>query len=115
MTIVQIVEPSIQLHYVSAKANSDGVFRMSHKRAALWMIGAIISFTSMAVAGRAISGDLDTFEIMLYRSIIGFLIVVSVAGITGTYREINFKFFQYTEREIFFTSLGKIYGFLRCR
>ena len=115
MTIVQIVEPFIQLHYESAKANSDGVFRMSHKRAALWMIGAIISFTSMAVAGRAISGDLDTFEIMLYRSIIGFLIVVSVAGITGTYREINFEFFQYTEREIFFTSLDKIYGFLHCR
>ena len=67
---------------------------MSHKRAALWMIGAIISFTSMAVAGRAISGHLDTFEIMLYRSIIGFLIVVSGAGITGTYREINFDFFQ---------------------
>ena len=67
---------------------------MSHKRAALWMIGAIISFTSMAVAGRAISGDLDTFEIMLYRSIIGFLIVVSGAGITGTYREINFELFH---------------------
>jgi drug/metabolite transporter (DMT)-like permease len=58
------------------------------------MIGAIISFTSMAVAGRAISGQLDTFEIMLYRSILGFLIVVSMAGITGTYYEINFKFFR---------------------
>jgi drug/metabolite transporter (DMT)-like permease len=58
------------------------------------MIGAIISFTSMAVAGRAISGQLDTFEIMLYRSILGFLIVVSMAGITGAYCEINFKFFR---------------------
>jgi|TARA_B110000240_G_scaffold34957_1_gene38095 drug/metabolite transporter (DMT)-like permease len=67
---------------------------MTHTRAALWMIGAIISFTSMAVAGRTISGQLDTFEIMLYRSILGFLIVVIVAGITGTYREINFKFFR---------------------
>ncbi len=76
------------------------------------MIGAIISFTSMAVAGRAISGQLDTFEIMLYRSILGFLIVVSMAGITGTYCEINFKFFQYISFEIFFILLGKIYGFL---
>ena len=67
---------------------------MTHTRAALWMIGAIISFTSMAVAGRTISGQLDTFEIMLYRSMLGFLIVVIVAGITGTYREINFKFFR---------------------
>ena len=102
MTIVQIVESFIQLHYEVAKANSDGVSRMSHKRAALWMIGAIISFTSMAIAGRAISGDLDTFEIMLYRSIIGFLIVVSMAGITGTYREINFEFFRiHLARNIF--------------
>jgi drug/metabolite transporter (DMT)-like permease len=66
---------------------------VSHNRAALWMIGAIISFTSMAVAGRAISGQLDTFEIMLYRSILGFLIVVSVAQIAGTYQQINFNFF----------------------
>ena len=67
---------------------------MSHTGAGLWMIGAIISFTSMAVAGRAISGQLDTFEIMLYRSILGFLVVVSMAGITGAYCEINFKFFR---------------------
>jgi drug/metabolite transporter (DMT)-like permease len=67
---------------------------VSHAGAGLWMIGAIISFTSMAVAGRAISGQLDTFEIMLYRSILGFLIVVSMAGITGAYYEINFKFFR---------------------
>jgi drug/metabolite transporter (DMT)-like permease len=79
---------------------------VSHTGAGLWMIGAIISFTSMAVAGRAISGQLDTFEIMLYRSILGFLIVVSMAGITGTYYEINFKFFRiHLVRNIFhFTS-----------
>ena len=58
------------------------------------MIGAIISFTSMAVAGRAISGQLDTFEIMLYRSIMGFLIVVFVSRIMGTHHEINLKYFN---------------------
>ena len=52
-------------------------------RAALWMIGAIASFTAMAVAGRAVSFELDTFEIMMYRSFIGMIIVTSVAGITG--------------------------------
>jgi drug/metabolite transporter (DMT)-like permease len=52
-------------------------------RAALWMIGAIASFTAMAVAGRAVSFELDTFEIMMYRSFIGMIIVISVAGITG--------------------------------
>lgn len=52
-------------------------------RACLWMTGAIVSFTLMAIAGRAVSLDLDTFEIMLYRSLIGIVVVVAVAGATG--------------------------------
>ncbi len=52
-------------------------------RAALWMIGAIVSFSSMAVAGRAISLELDTFEIMLYRSLIGIVIVLSAVRLMG--------------------------------
>lgn len=47
--------------------------------AALWMSGAIASFTLLAIAGRAMSVALDTFEIMLYRSTIG-LIIVLIAG-----------------------------------
>ncbi len=52
-------------------------------KAALWMSGAIASFTSMAVAGRALSFELDTFEIMMYRSFVGICIVMSVAVATG--------------------------------
>jgi len=58
-------------------------------RAALWMTGAIASFSLMAVAGRSVSFELDTFEIMLFRSIVGLLIVLVVAGATGTYRQIT--------------------------
>ncbi|MEC8016648.1 MAG: DMT family transporter [Pseudomonadota bacterium] len=58
-------------------------------QAALWMSGAIVSFSSMAIAGRAISLDLDTFEIMLYRSLIGLAVVLAVAGATGHLREIT--------------------------
>ncbi|MFK7870399.1 MAG: DMT family transporter [Roseobacter sp.] len=58
-------------------------------RAAFWMIGAICSFSSMAVAGRELSGALDTFEIMMYRSLFGVFIVVGVAVATGTLRDIN--------------------------
>lgn len=57
--------------------------------AALWMIGAIVSFTSMAVAGRAVSIELDTFEIMLFRSLTGFLIVLIVARAAGTLSQVN--------------------------
>ncbi len=58
-------------------------------RACLWMIGAIASFTSMAVAGRAVSFELDTFEIMLFRSLLGIVIVVAVARYAGTWGQIN--------------------------
>lgn len=58
-------------------------------RAALWMIGAIFSFTAMTVAGRQVSFALDTFEIMLFRSVIGLCIVVAVGGLFGTLRQIN--------------------------
>lgn len=52
-------------------------------RAAIWMIGAILSFSAMAVAGREVSHAHDTFELMLYRSIVGFVVVLSYAISTG--------------------------------
>lgn len=58
-------------------------------RAALWMLGAVASFSSMAVAGRAVSLTLDTFEIMMYRSIVGFILVLAVSRITGHARSIT--------------------------
>ena len=58
-------------------------------RAALWMTGAIASFSSMAVAGRELGSELDTFEIMLYRSLIGIIIVVTAGKVFGTLHEIN--------------------------
>ncbi|GHG80813.1 DMT family transporter [Pseudodonghicola xiamenensis] len=58
-------------------------------RAALWMTGAIISFSAMAVAGRAVSFALDTFEIMMYRSGLGVLIILVFLGVTRGFHQIN--------------------------
>jgi len=58
-------------------------------QAAFWMIGAITSFTLMAISGRTVSVELDTFEIMLFRSITGIIIVVSVAWYGGTLQQIS--------------------------
>lgn len=58
-------------------------------RGCLWMSGAILSFSAMAIAGREVSTNLDTFEIMLYRSLIGFLIVLTVASLAGTRGDIK--------------------------
>ena len=57
--------------------------------AAAWMTGAIISLSSMAIAGRALSGELDTFEMMMYRSFIGVIIIISVGVATGRLSEIR--------------------------
>ncbi|SFS09807.1 DMT family transporter [Yoonia litorea] len=58
-------------------------------QAALWMVGAITSFTLMAIAGRTVSIELDTFEIMLFRSLTGIVVVVAVAWYMGTLKEVG--------------------------
>ena len=58
-------------------------------KAALWMLGAIASFSTMAVAGREVSFALDTFEIMLFRSAVGVIIVAFAAIAFGTWRQIS--------------------------
>ena len=57
--------------------------------AALWMLGAIFSFTMMAIAGRELASDFDTFEIMMWRSAFGLVIVLLLATVTGTRRQIG--------------------------
>lgn len=58
-------------------------------KAALWMLGAISAFMMMAVAGRMVSAAHDTFEIMFYRSVIGFVLVIVVAGAFGRLGEVT--------------------------
>ncbi|MDU8926872.1 DMT family transporter [Alisedimentitalea sp. MJ-SS2] len=60
-------------------------------KAVFWMSGAIFSFSSMAIAGRELSTELDTFEIMMYRSFIGIVIVLAVAAVAGRLNHIHFR------------------------
>lgn len=53
------------------------------------MLGAVASFSSMAVAGREISVELNTFELMMYRSAIGFVIVNLLILKMGGYSQIK--------------------------
>lgn len=59
--------------------------------AAAWMMGAVASFTSMAIAGRAVSLELDTFEIMGWRSVFGLMIMVAVISLRGLWGVINLR------------------------
>lgn len=58
-------------------------------RAALWMTGAIASFSSMAVAGREVSFALDTFEIMMYRSVVGIVVVAAILTLSGSWPQVT--------------------------
>ncbi|MFN3937395.1 MAG: DMT family transporter [Gemmobacter sp.] len=57
--------------------------------AAGWMVGSILAFTVIAVSGRELGGRHDTFEILMWRSLIGIVLVVAVAGWAGRLGEIS--------------------------
>ncbi|MCG7623269.1 DMT family transporter [Epibacterium sp. Ofav1-8] len=59
-------------------AEADAARDSTLLRAATWMIGAILSFSAMAIAGREASLSLDTFEIMMYRSLVGVVVVAAM-------------------------------------
>jgi drug/metabolite transporter (DMT)-like permease len=57
--------------------------------AALWMSGSIASFSAMAVAGRQVSTVHDTFEIMMWRSLVGLFLVIAGFSALGRLREVR--------------------------
>ena len=57
----------------------------------LWMVGGVFSLTAMAIAGKEISLQIDTFEILFFRSVIGIFIVLAVIVRKGLFYEINLK------------------------
>ena len=85
--------------------------------ASLWMLGAIACFTTMAVAGREVSLDHDTFELMFYRSCVGIVIVVSVISARGLWgsvgrRQLGLHFVRnvshFTGQNLWFYAVGVI-------
>ncbi|TNF59667.1 MAG: DMT family transporter [Rhodobacteraceae bacterium] len=53
------------------------------------MLGTITAFSSMAVAGRELSDTHDTFEMMMYRSFVGLIVVVAVVTLTRRWAEVT--------------------------
>ncbi len=62
--------------------------------ATAWMMGAVISFSLMAMAGRQAMLDLDTFELMFYRSLVGIIVVIGCGSIAGTLGQIKIQKLQ---------------------
>ncbi|MBF0277932.1 MAG: DMT family transporter [SAR324 cluster bacterium] len=51
--------------------------------AAFWMIGALTSFSTMAVCGRELSSEVGTFQILFFRSGVGLLVIVFLLWRSG--------------------------------
>jgi drug/metabolite transporter (DMT)-like permease len=66
---------------VEAKAPPDERGRIVW--AVVWMVGAIVSFTAMAVAGRAAARGVDALQIAVWRTFIGFMILVVIVKAQG--------------------------------
>ena len=52
-------------------------------KASLWMLGALGSFTVMALGGRELSSELTTFQILFFRSIVGLTVASLLLTIYG--------------------------------
>ena len=58
-------------------------------KAAVWMIGTMVSFSLMAISGRELAPELNTFEIMFFRSLIGLVLVVTIGTLSGNLHQIK--------------------------
>lgn len=81
------------------------------------MIGAVASFSMMAVGGREVAGRLDTFELMLFRSLIGAVLVVGFGMATKRMAQIRTRrfgshavrnLFHFTAQNLWFYALALI-------
>ena len=55
----------------------------SNLKAALWMAGSIASFLAMSVAGRATTAELNVFQVLEMRSVIGFIMLLPLVYFAG--------------------------------
>ncbi|WP_325895458.1 DMT family transporter [Grimontia sp. NTOU-MAR1] len=55
-------------------------------KAILWMSGTLLSFCLMAVGARELSGEIHTSQVMLFRSVLGLLVICSILLITQNNR-----------------------------
>jgi len=87
-------------------------------KAAAWMMGAVVSFTAMAVAGRELLAGMNTFELMFYRSAVGLATVALLLSrsregysqVRTTHFGLHLKrnIFHYTGQNLWFFAVATI-------
>ena len=58
------------------------------------MVGTLTSFTLLAVSTRELSFELDTFELVFYRSFLSLVFLAALAKLTGRMPRMNFRNFR---------------------
>lgn len=85
--------------------------------AALWMLGGLLSLSAMAIAGREMQVELDTFELMFYRSLVGVPIVLAAVLAVGGLSRLKTarpglhatrNLFHFTAQNLWFHALAAI-------
>lgn len=74
-----VATPVVQSSVANSRVNNV-------PRALLWMAGALVSFSMIAIAGREAGRGTETTQIMFYRSAIGLPVIVLIAFMAGTAR-----------------------------
>jgi drug/metabolite transporter (DMT)-like permease len=81
------------------------------------MLGAVVAFTAMAIAGRELAGRHDTFEIMAFRSGVGLVLVLGFCTVSARLDEISAdrlsghalrNVFHFAGQNLWFAALGLI-------
>ena len=76
--------------------------------AASWMLGAVVALTAMAVAGRELSAELSTFQILFFRSLIGLGVIGALVHRAGWSRVKTHRFGGHLARNL--AHFGGQYG-----
>ena len=58
-------------------------------KATFWMMGAVVSFSTMAVAGREAGFRFDPFEITLFRSVGGLILLAALLSVTRSWHQVR--------------------------
>ena len=73
-------------------------------RTVLWMLGAIASFCLMAIAARELDGQIDKFELLAIRSMVGFVLLVIIMNVI---KRPTLMFSQHIKTICFFHFIGQ--------
>lgn len=69
----------------------------------LWMMGSVFSLCLMAVAGRELSGIIDIFQILFFRSLVGLFLITIIILLAKKQSTLQLQILVFIWGEMFFT------------